>query len=82
MALDASKSPLGPKAWNSSLDHFQGPGTHICYSKSPDGTNIHNNRPMTPSRGHMWLFEASFLALDGLGIPLVLDIYVSSIGHA
>jgi hypothetical protein len=65
MALDASNISLGPKAWPSSLDHFQGPGTHTYYSKPPSGTDIPNHRPMIPSRGHVWLFEASFLALDG-----------------
>jgi hypothetical protein len=38
---------------------------HTYCSKPPSGTHIPNHRPMIPSGGHVWLFEASFLALDG-----------------
>jgi len=60
----------------------QGPKIHSIYSKPPSGTEIHNNRPMVLSRGHVWLFDASFLALVGYKIILVYNIHVSSHIHA
>jgi hypothetical protein len=63
MVVDASNISLGPKAWPSSLNHFQGPVVHTYYSKTPSGIHIHNNRPIIPSRGHVCFFKEYFLAL-------------------
>jgi hypothetical protein len=65
MTLNVSKIYLGPKAWTFSLDHFQGPKPCIYSSKPPSFIEIHNHRPIIPLEGHVWLFKASFLALDG-----------------
>jgi hypothetical protein len=72
MDVDVLKIHLVPNSWPSSLYHFKGLGTHMYYSKPPNGINTQNTRPLIPSRGHQLLSEASFLALGGYKIPLGL----------
>jgi hypothetical protein len=50
MALDDSKIYLEPKAWPSSLYHFQDLETHTYYSKTPSGTDIPNHRLEYPQK--------------------------------
>jgi hypothetical protein len=50
MALDDSKISLEPKAWPSSLYHFQDLETHTYYSKTPSGTDIPNHRLEYPQK--------------------------------
>jgi hypothetical protein len=72
MDVDVLKLHLVPNSFPSSIDHFKGLGTHMYYSKPPNGTNIKNKRPLIRSRCHQLSFEASFLALGGYKIPLAL----------
>ena len=71
MDLYSSLVYLGPKSWSSSLvHHSRGPKTPTYFSKPQNGVNILNHMTMTPLRGHVWLVEVIFLALDGYNIPL------------
>ena len=71
MAIDALMVYLRPKELYSSLkNHSQGHETHTYCSKEPNGTNVLNNRPLLPSRGHVWLVEEIFIAFDGYNISL------------
>jgi hypothetical protein len=80
MDSNALKIYLVPKAFHSSLDHFHFPRTHTYFSK-PNGTNIHNHRPIIPLGGHVWLFKVCFLSLYGYTIHLCPNINTSSLGH-
>ena len=73
---------LGPKEWSSSLEnHSQGPKIPTYFSNPQNGVNILNHMTMTPLRGHVWLVEVIFLALDGYKIPLGTKVQASSLNH-